>query len=174
MLHGATLAKCEHMKKFDEGNARDPGKNGPRSSAAGAGVTSPAQIPPIAVGRMKPFAAEIQIHARHLPRPGRTAGARQGFEDQGGQSTASEPARGTDTGGACTNDDDVGFMVHSARLWREGTFFATRPDDFHERIAALAAGRSAQTRRAESARRRSRPTSRRRNFERAWASHPLL
>jgi membrane protein len=45
MLHGATLSKWEHMKEFDEGNARD-GVAGPKSSAAGAGATSPAQIPP--------------------------------------------------------------------------------------------------------------------------------
>jgi hypothetical protein len=46
MLRHNNGIKREHMKEFDESNARDRVESSPSSSAAGAGATSPAQIPP--------------------------------------------------------------------------------------------------------------------------------
>ena len=69
--------------------------------------------PRIAVGRMKPAAAEIERMPGDVDRLGAAADPLRGFQQQGGQPACRQPARGSNTRCPAADDDDIPISAHT-------------------------------------------------------------
>ncbi len=91
----------------------------------------------VAIGRMQPFAAEIQRVGRAAA-IGMSPAAEPiaGFQEEDGQAAGSCRAPGRDAGGACADDDQVGAAgreCHGGKVVGDAPFVILRPSPFEPR-----------------------------------------